>query len=158
MSADIELVAGPDVTGTTLLLLRGALGMLALAGMPRRYPLGPDSRRATLNELAQVSSGLYLAVDDGERVRWLGKAHRASGVGARIGEHLDRPERAAVFDAVYVAEADPYITRDAIAAAVGYAADILQLRGRLGPRIWPLSDNWAAVVGAARPSGARSRL
>lgn len=158
MRTDIELVTGPNVTGTTLLLLRAALGMLAFAGVPRRYPLGPDNRRATLNELAQVPSGLYLAVDNDERVRWLGKAHRAGGVGARLGEHLDRPERAAVFAAVYVAEADPYITREAIAAAEGYAADALQLRGRLGPRTWPPSDNWAVVVGAARPSGARPRL
>ncbi|WP_327652056.1 hypothetical protein [Micromonospora aurantiaca] len=154
---DTELVVGPAVTRTSLLLLRSALGMLAFAGMPRRYPLGPDTWRTTLDELADVPSGLYLAVDDADRVRWLGKAHRAGGVGARLGEHLDRPERAAAFAAVYVAEADPYISGPAIAAAEGYAADGLQLRGRLGPRTWPSAHNWAVVVGAARPSGARPR-
>ncbi|MEH0541498.1 hypothetical protein QBB31_44300 [Streptomyces scabiei] len=52
--------------------------------------------------LDEVLAGLYLAVDSDGRLRWLGKAHRDGGVGARLRDHFRHPERSRVYAGVFV--------------------------------------------------------
>ncbi|MGY5074256.1 hypothetical protein [Streptomyces griseus] len=150
MSADCcpEPVAGPVVGTRVLRHAWTALGPLRRGSWPATCSLEPGGRRETLAVLDGVLAGLYLAVDADGRLRWLGKAHRGSGVSTRLRDHLRHPERARVFTAVYVIEADPFSPRRAIEAAEGRAADAIGLRGRMGPRTWPVvtQTQWLALV------------
>lgn len=93
----------------------------------------------------------------------LGKAHPDGGVGARLRNHLGHPERSRVFTRVFVVAADPFCPPRAIEAAEGRAADLIGLRGRMGPRTWPvftevrwlalLTSHPASRVGRPRPAG-----
>ncbi|TDD07144.1 hypothetical protein E1292_13990 [Nonomuraea deserti] len=96
--------------------------------------------------LDDVLAGLYLAVDSDGRLRWLGKAHRNGGVGARLREHLAHPERARVYSELFVVAADPFGPSKALTAAEGKAADLLALRGRMGSRTWPSSEGWLTLL------------
>ncbi|MGW4490471.1 hypothetical protein [Streptomyces sp. NPDC004376] len=110
-----------------------------------------------------ILAGLYLAVDEGGRLRWLGKAHRDGGVGARLRGHLAHAERARVFTQVFALAADPFSPPGAIEAAEGRAADLIGLRGRMGTHRWPAVSEaqWLALVtsrptarvGRPRPAG-----
>lgn len=148
-----EPVAGPVVDARVLRHTWTALGRLARGGWPVPHGLKSGRRAQTLSVLDEVLAGLYLVVDAGGRLRWLGKAHRDGGVGARLRAHLAHPERARVFAAVFVVEADPFSPPKAIEAAEGRAADVIGLRGRMGPRTWPVvtEAQWLALV-TARPA------
>ncbi|MFP1629766.1 hypothetical protein ACLB9X_32445 [Streptomyces sp. 5K101] len=147
-----EPVAGPVVDARALRHAWTALGPLALGGWPVRCGLGPQHREETLAVLDDVLAGLYLAVDADGRLRWLGKAHRDGGVGARLRNHFRHPERARVFAGVFVVEADPFSPPKAIEAAEGRAADLIGLRSRMGTRRWPTvtEAQWLALV-TSRP-------
>jgi hypothetical protein len=129
-----------------------ALGPLACGGWPIPYSLAPGRRAQAFAVLDEVLAGLYLAVDADGRLRWLGKAHSDGGIGARLQDHLKHPERARVFMGVFVVAADPFSLPQAIKAAEGRAADLIGLRGRMGPRTWPVvtQAQWLALV-ASRP-------
>ncbi|MEU9961252.1 hypothetical protein [Streptomyces sp. NPDC050982] len=150
MSGDCcpEPVPGPVVDGRVLRHAWTALGPLARGGWPAPYSLVPQRRTETLAVLDEVLAGLYLAVDADGRLRWLGKAHRDGGVGARLRDHLRHPERERVYAGVFVAAADPFSPPLAIKAAEGRAADLIGLRGRMGPRTWPVFTpaQWLALV------------
>ncbi|WP_234363674.1 MULTISPECIES: hypothetical protein [unclassified Streptomyces] len=158
-----EPVAGPVVDARALRHAWTALGPLALGGWPVHCGLGPQHREETLAVLDEVLAGLYLAVDADGRLRWLGKAHRDGGVGARLRDHFRHPERARVFAGVLVVAADPFSPPQAIKAAEGRTADLIGLRGRMGPRTWPVvtEAQWLALVtaqsalrvGRPRPAG-----
>ncbi|QWQ45380.1 hypothetical protein KME66_00015 [Streptomyces sp. YPW6] len=145
-----EPVAGPVVDGRTLRHAWTALGPLARGDWPAGLSLAPEYRGRTLAGLEDVLAGLYLVVDTGGRLRWLGKAHRDGGISARLQNHLRHPERARVFTEVFVIEADPFSPPKAIEAAEGRAADVIGLRGRMGPRTWPVVTRaqWLAQVTA----------
>lgn len=93
------------------------------------------------------SPGLYLVVDVQGRIVWLGMAAGDQGVTGRIRKHLDEPWKRAVFHRVWVAPAYDQISRPALEAAEGWAADALDLRSRMTHRIWPPSTNWGSLVG-----------
>ncbi|MEH0483504.1 hypothetical protein QBA94_43465 [Streptomyces scabiei] len=109
----------------------------------------------------RVLAGLYLAVDSDGRLRWLGKAHRDGGVGARLRDHFRHPERSRVYAGVFVVAADPFSPPQAIKAAEGRAADLIGLRGRMGPRTYPravarpVTSHPASRIGRPRPAGDR---
>jgi hypothetical protein len=142
---------------------RTALGPLACGDWPAPRSLVPERRVRTLAVLDEVLAGLYLVVDADGRLRWLGKAHRDGGVGARLRDHFRHPERSRVYAGVFVVEADPFSPPEAINAAEGWAADLIGLRGRMGPRTWPVvtQAQWLALVtshpasrvGRPRPAG-----
>jgi hypothetical protein len=125
-----------------------ALGPVVRGDWPAPHSLQPGQREQTLAVLDEVLAGLYLAVDSEGRLRWLGKAHRDGGVGARLRNHFRHPERARVFAGVFVVAADPFSPPKAIEAAEGRAADLIGLRGRMGPRTWPVvtQDQWLTMV------------
>ncbi|MFB6680126.1 hypothetical protein ACFCWG_48660 [Streptomyces sp. NPDC056390] len=143
-----EPAAGPVVDGRMLRHARTALGPLACGDWPALHGLVPERRAHTLAVLDEVLAGLYLVVDADGRLRWLGKAHRNGGVGARLRDHFRHPERSRVYAGVFVAEADPFSLPQAITAAEGWAADLIALRGRMGPRTWPVvtQARWLALV------------
>lgn len=149
----MELVPGPVVDTRVLRHAWTALGPLVCGGWPVPYSLGPQQREETLAALDEVLAGLYLAVDADGRLRWLGKAHRDGGVGARLRDHFRHPERDRVFAGVFVVAADPFSPPQAIKAAEGRAADLIGLRGRMGPRTWPVVTpaQWLALV-TSRPA------
>ncbi|MFJ5157054.1 hypothetical protein ACIQCF_37080 [Streptomyces sp. NPDC088353] len=156
-------MAGPVADARVLRHAWTVLGPLVRGDWPVPYSLEPPHREETLTELDEVLAGLYLAVDADGRLRWLGKAHRDGGVGARLRDHFRHPERARVFTGVFVVAADPFSPPRAIEAAEGRAADLIGLRGRMGPRTWPVVTpaRWLALVtshpaspiGRPRPSG-----
>ncbi|MFI0813552.1 hypothetical protein [Streptomyces echinatus] len=150
MSVDCctEPMAGPVADARVLRHAWTALGPLVRGDWPVLYSLEPGQREQTLTVLDGVLAGLYLAVDADGRLRWLGKAHRDGGVGARLRNHFRHPERARVFAGVFALEADPFSPPKAIEAAEGRAADLIGLRGRMGPRTWPVvtQDQWLALV------------
>jgi hypothetical protein len=157
-----EPVAGPVVDTRVLRHTWTALGPLRRGDWPVPYNLGPRHREETLAVLDEVLAGLYLAVDADGRLRWLGKAHRDGGVGARLRDHFQHPARARVFAGVFVVVADPFSPPQAIKAAEGRTADLIGLRGRMGPRTWPAvtEAQWLALVtapalrvGRPRPAG-----
>ncbi|GAA1733616.1 MULTISPECIES: hypothetical protein [Streptomyces] len=166
MSVDCcaEPAAGPVVDARVLRHAWTALGPLRCGDWPTPYSLEPWHRQETLAVLDGVLAGLYLVVDADGRLRWLGKARRVGGVGTRLRNHLRHPERARAFTAVYVIEADPFSPRKALEAAEGRAADAIGLRGRMGPRTWPVvtQAQWLALVTAqparrvVRPRSERS--
>ncbi|EGE39499.1 hypothetical protein GTY83_00410 [Streptomyces sp. SID4928] len=90
--------------------------------------------------------GLYLVVDAQGRIVWLGMAAGFLGVTGRIMQHRTEPWKRRVFDRVFVAEAREEITRPALEAAEGWAADALNLRTWMPYRTWPASTNWGALV------------
>ncbi|MFI9835250.1 hypothetical protein ACIHIX_47190 [Streptomyces sp. NPDC051913] len=163
MDCCTEPVPGPVVDTRALRHAWTALGPLARGGWPVPYSLGPRQREETLAVLDVVLAGLYLVVDADGRLRWLGKAHRDGGVGARLRGHFCHPERSRVFAGVFVVEADPFSPPLALQAAEGRAADLIGLRGRMGPRTWPVftearwlalvSSHPASPVGRPRPAG-----
>ena len=148
-----EPVAGPVVDGRMLRHAWTALGPLACGDWPVAHSLVPEHRARTLAGLDEVLAGLYLVTDAGERLRWLGKAHRVDGVSARLRNHFRHPERARIFTKVFVIAADPFSPSKAIEAAEGRAADVIGLRGRMGPRTWPVvtQAQWLALV-TVRPA------
>ncbi|MEU2232258.1 hypothetical protein [Streptomyces vietnamensis] len=148
-----EPVAGPVVDTRVLRHTWTALGRLVRGGWPVPYSLESGQRAQTLAVLDEVLAGLYLTVDADGRLRWLGKAHREGGVGARLRHHLAHAERARVFTNVFVIEADAFSPPKAIEAAEGRAADMIGLRGRMGPRTWPVvtQAQWLALV-TSRPT------
>ncbi|MFF9186424.1 hypothetical protein [Streptomyces misionensis] len=145
-----EPLAGPVVDTKVLRHTWTALGRLVRGGWPVPYSLESGQRAQTLAILNEVLAGLYLVTDADGRLRWLGKAHRDGGVGARLRNHFGHPERARVFTKVFVIEADPFSPSTAIEAAEGRAADMIGLRGRMGPRTWPVvtEEQWLALVTA----------
>ncbi|MFI2429760.1 hypothetical protein ACH5A7_37785 [Streptomyces sp. NPDC018955] len=158
-----EPVAGPAVDVRVLRHVWTALGPRRVGGWPVRCDLGAQHQEETLAVLDEVLAGLYLVVDADRRLRWLGKVHRDDGVGARLRDHFRHPERARVYAGVFVVEADPFSPPKAIEAAEGWAADLIGLRGRMGPRTWPVvtEAEWLALVtsrpvpglGRPRPDG-----
>lgn len=148
-----EPVAGPVVDVRVLRQAWTALGPLRCGDWPAPHSLEPGRRAQTLAVLDEVLAGLYLAVDADGRLRWLGKAHRDGGVGARLRDHFRHPERSRVYAEVFVVEADPFSPPQAIKACEGRAADLIGLRGRMGPRTWPVAAEaqWLALV-ASRPA------
>ena len=155
MSVDCctEPVAGPVVDARVLRHAWTALGPLVRGDWPAPHSLQPHQRAETVAVLDEVLAGLYLVVDAGGRLRWLGKAHRDGGVGDRLRDHFRHPERARVFAGVFVVTADPFSPPKAIEAAEGRAADLIGLRGRMGPRAWPVvtQAQWLALV-TSRPA------
>ncbi|WP_329240467.1 hypothetical protein OG223_53785 [Streptomyces sp. NBC_01478] len=155
MNADCcaEPVAGPLVDIRVLRQAWTALGPLRCGTWPAPYSLVPRHRQESVAVLDEVLAGLYLAVDADGRLRWLGKAHRDGGVGARLRDHFRHPERARVYAGVFVVEADPFSPAKAVEAAEGRAADLIGLRGRMGPRTWPVvtQEQWLARV-TSRPA------
>ena len=105
MSVDCctEPVAGPVVDARVLRHAWTALGPLVRGDWPAPHSLQPHQRAETVAVLDEVLAGLYLVVDAGGRLRWLGKAHRDGGVGDRLRDHFRHPERARVFAGVFVA-------------------------------------------------------
>ncbi|MFF1932010.1 hypothetical protein [Streptomyces sp. NPDC058228] len=154
MSVDCcaEPMAGPVFDARVLRYAWTALGPLVRGDWPTPYSLEPGRRAQTLAVLDEVLAGLYLAVDADGRLRWLGKAHRDGGVGARLRDHFRHPERARVFTEVFVVAADPFSPPKAIEAAEGRTADLIGLRGRMGARNWPVvtEARWLALV-TSRP-------
>ncbi|MFI6797625.1 hypothetical protein [Streptosporangium canum] len=142
----LEPVPGPPVTPWVLSRVWTAVGPLGCGGWPEPHSLALQHRHSILTLLDDVLAGLYLAVDADGNLRWLGKAHRNGGVGARIREHLTHPERARVYTELYVVGANPFSPSGALAAAEGKAADLLALRGQMGSRTWPSSDDWLRLV------------
>lgn len=147
-----EPVVGPVVDARVLRHAWTALGPLVRGDWPVLYSLEPGQRAQTLAMLDEVLAGLYLAVDAEGRLRWLGKAHRDRGVVDRLRDHFRHPERARVFAGVFLVAADPFSPRRAIEAAEGRTADLIGLRGRMGPRTWPVvtQEQWLALV-TSRP-------
>lgn len=90
--------------------------------------------------------GLYLVVDAQGRIIWLGMAVGFLGVTGRINQHRSEPWKRRVFDRVVVAKAREEITRPALKAAEGRAAEALNLRTWMPYRTWPASTNWGAFV------------
>jgi hypothetical protein len=123
------------------------MGPLVVGAWPILYDL-TQRKRESLDLLDEVLAGLYLAVDPDGRLRWLGKAHRDGGIGARVRDHLQHPERARIFAGVFVVAADPFSSPKAIQAAEGRTADLLELRGRMGARQWPkvTEAQWLGLV------------
>ncbi|MFD8782518.1 hypothetical protein [Kitasatospora sp. NPDC059599] len=144
-----EPLVGPAVGERTLVYAHASLGPLAIGEWPQRMSLHYQERDITLSVLNDILAGLYLAVDHQGRIRWLGKAHRNGGVAQRLREHLAHPERERVFAHLYVFETKSDCPTTALACAEGMAADLLELRGRLGPRTWPAATRWNQLVAAA---------
>ncbi|GLW51918.1 hypothetical protein Stsp02_75780 [Streptomyces sp. NBRC 14336] len=161
-----EPVAGPMADARVLRHAWTALGPLVRGDWPLPHSLEPGRRAQTVAALDEVLAGLYLVLDADGRLRWLGKAHRGGGVGARLRDHFQHPERARVFTGVFVVAADPFSPPRAIEAAEGRAADLIGLRGRMGPRTWPVvtEAQWLALVTShpaariGRPPPERGRL
>ncbi|MGY1583250.1 hypothetical protein [Streptomyces sp. MN13] len=150
-----EPVAGPVVDARVLRHVWTALGPLRRGAWPALHSLESHRQEETLSVLDGVLAGLYLTVDAEGRLRWLGKAHRDGGVGARLRDHFRHAERTRVFAGVFVVEADPFSLSKAIEAAEGRAADVIGLRGRMGPRSWPVvtEAQWLALVTSRRMPG-----
>ncbi|WP_280686342.1 hypothetical protein [Kitasatospora sp. MAA19] len=91
--------------------------------------------------------GLYLVVDAEGRIVWLGMAAGDQGVTGRINSHLAEPWKRAVFHRVWAAPAHDHISRPALEAAEGWAADALDLRTRMPHRTWPPSAAWPTLIG-----------
>lgn len=91
--------------------------------------------------------GLYLVADAHGRIVWLGMAAGDQGVLGRIRKHLGEPWKRAVFHRVWIASAYDQISRPALEAAEGWAADALDLRARMPHRTWPSSTHWQLLVG-----------
>ncbi|MER6354637.1 hypothetical protein ABT186_23165 [Streptomyces sp. NPDC001634] len=153
MDCCTEPVAGPVVDARVLRHAWTALGPLVRGDWPVLYSLEPHQRAESLAVLDEVLAGLYLALDADGRLRWLGKAHRDGGIGGRLQDHFRHPERARVFAGVFAVAADPFSPPKAIKAAEGRAADLIGLRGRMGPRTWPAvtQAQWLALV-TSRPA------
>ncbi|MYX12439.1 hypothetical protein GTY67_03205 [Streptomyces sp. SID8374] len=94
-----------------------------------------------------ISPGVYLVTDPQGRIVWLGKAAGGRGVAGRIRKHLAESWKRAVFHRVWVAPACDQISRSALEAAEGWAADALAMRTRMPHRAWPLSTNWLSLIG-----------
>ncbi|MEU6603507.1 hypothetical protein ABZ922_00205 [Streptomyces shenzhenensis] len=106
-----------------------------------------DPYWSQVDTVEAFSPGLYLVVDAKGRIVWLGMAGGDQGVTGRIRTHLVEPWKRAVFHRVWVAPAYDQISRSALEAAEGWAADALDLRSRMPHRTWPPSANWCALVG-----------
>jgi hypothetical protein len=65
-----------------------AVGPLACGEWPAPQDLGAGHRLRTLEDLDDVLAGLYTVADAVGNLRWLGKAHRDGGVGARACETI----------------------------------------------------------------------
>jgi hypothetical protein len=142
-----EPVAGPPVSQITLATVWSAMGDLVRGDWPQRRSLAAADRNRTLLRLDDVVAGLYLAVDGGGALRYLGQARRDGGVGARLRDHLQHPERVRVYAGVYVFEADEFRPSASLDAVEGKAADLLQLRGQVSGRRWPVPGDWLGQVG-----------
>ncbi|MFF3089722.1 hypothetical protein ACFVRB_32475 [Streptomyces nojiriensis] len=99
-----------------------------------------------VNAVEAWSPGLYLVVDSSGRIVWLGMAAGDQGVTGRIKTHLSEPWKRATFDRVWIAAAHDGISRRALEAAEGWAADALDLRAQMPDRTWPPSTDWHALI------------
>jgi hypothetical protein len=93
-----------------------------------------------------IVTGIYVVTDIENRVRWLGQASRKDDLTARLDHHNRQPERRAAFHQVRVVQLDDHTPPEALNSIEGWCADQLKLRGTMGPRRWPNSDNWATLV------------
>ncbi|MGW8487430.1 hypothetical protein [Streptomyces sp. NPDC055886] len=100
-----------------------------------------------VDSVEAFSPGIYLVVDAQGRIVWLGMGAGDRGVTGRIKKHLEEPWKMATFHRVWVAPAYDQISRAALKAAEGWAADALDLRTRMPFRTWPPSSNWRSLVG-----------
>lgn len=134
--------AGPQVRGSTLARLPVAAGRY-LAGS-QLTPM-PFSDYPSL-EPREITCAIYLVTDLEDRVRWLGQASRDGGLIARLDEHSRSREKTAVFATLRFLHLIDFTPGEAIDAIEGRCADLLKLRGAMGPRRWPPSGNWLVRV------------
>ncbi|MCI3246451.1 MULTISPECIES: hypothetical protein [Streptomyces] len=133
---DAPPLPGPVLQRVHIPLLARALGSYSAA----------DPVWFRVDTVRAFFPGLYLVVDAQGRIVWLGMAAGFLGVTGRIVQHRTEPWKRRVFDRVFVAEAREEITRPALEAAEGWAADALNLRTWMPYRTWPASTNWGALV------------
>lgn len=100
--------------------------------------------------LAHYLAAVYLVTDANDCIVWLGQARRDAGLLARLRAHLSIPERARIFHRVRAIHLNDFTPALAVSAIEGRAADLLQLRGRLGARKWPTAEEWASLAGPQR--------
>ena len=93
-----------------------------------------------------IASAIYLITDPNQRVRWLGQANRNGDLVARLAEHARSREKAAVFATLRVLHLVDLTPPEVINVIEGRCADLLGLRGAMGPRCWPSGDNWLSLV------------
>ena len=106
-----------------------------------------DPYWSQVDTVEAFAPGLYLVVDAHGRIVWLGMAAGEQGVTGRIRKHLLEPWKLAHFHRVWVASAYDQISRPALEAAEGWAADALDLRTRMPYRTWPPSTDWLSLIG-----------
>ena len=142
MSRVVQIPSGPVLRAADVCRLPLAAGRwLAQAH------LRPTSF-ADYTELAQLDiiSGIYLITDAHKQVRWLGQANRQDGLVARLAEHARDPGKVSVFATVRLLQLVDHTPPGVVSVIEGRCADVLGLRGAMGPRKWPPSDDWLALV------------
>ncbi|TDK26588.1 hypothetical protein E2F48_05205 [Arthrobacter crusticola] len=100
----------------------------------------------TSRALLRVQVGIYLVTDAQDRILWLGQALRSQGTAGRMREHLRHPSRLQSFRTVRILALDDFTPPECINSIEGKAADLLRLRGTLGPRRWPTADRWPELA------------
>jgi hypothetical protein len=90
-----------------------------------------------------------LVTDERGRIVWLGMAAGELGVAGRIRMHLRERWKQIAFDRVWIAPAEDRITRKALEAAEGWAADAIDLRTRMPGHRWPSAAAWPELIGQA---------
>ena len=93
-----------------------------------------------------IASAIYLITDSNRRIRWLGQANRNGDLVARLAEHARSREKTEVFTTLRVLHLIDRTPAEAIDSIEGRCADLLGLRGAMGPRRWPSSDAWQTLV------------
>ena len=142
MTGAVQVPAGPRVRNATLARLPIAAGRYLASSYlkPMSFSDYP------LLEPTEITTGIYLITDLDQRVRWLGQANRDGGLIARLDEHARSREKAAVFATLRILHLVDLTPPDMVDVIEGRCADLLKLRGTMGPRRWPSADDWLARV------------
>jgi hypothetical protein len=135
-----RLVSGRRLSARDMALLPLAAGRW----LERAYLGGEPIHESAA--LARVQVGVYLVTDDQDRILWLGQALRDQGVAGRLREHLHQPARLKMFKTVRVLELNDFTPPECVNNIEGKAADLLRLRGTLGPRRWPTAERWPELA------------
>ncbi len=93
-----------------------------------------------------IVTGIYLITDAASRVRWLGQASRRDDLPGRLTAHAANPAKAKVFATLRVLHLHDHTPSTVLDAIEGRCADLLALRGTMGPRRWPPATGWLALV------------
>jgi hypothetical protein len=91
----------------------GLVDRLASAPQPRPFPVS----RGIPETLPVAKNAIYVAVDEGGAVRYVGKSERSASV--RLREHARDPDRAAAWGSIWVIPLRDDLTRRQVEIAEG---------------------------------------